>query len=378
MKGSIRRRSKGSWEITIDMGRDEHGKRQRKFINVKGKKAYAERQLRELLASLDKGIPIDTSRLTVAELLDQWYASYVVPKLGPRTIESYEVIIRLHLKPNLGHHELTKLEPIHIQNMESSLLTKGKAAKTVQNVHRVLNEALGHAIKWGLLWKNPMSVVDAPKPRKYEANVPSSPNVLNILKRAKETPYHVAFHFIAYTGCRRGECLGVRWQDVDLEQGVVSIVQNVQRVKGMGLVIEPPKSQKGRRAIAIDEATVALLKNHRITRLEHRLQVGEKWEDHDLVFAGPIGRPLDPSVLTHRFKKLAKKADVPSIRLHDLRHFHASVLLRQGVHPKVVQERLGHATISITLDTYSHVIPSLQAEAADTFAGVMSREAEIR
>ena len=251
-------------------------------------------------------------------------------------------------------------------------------ARTVRNVHTVIRESLGHAMKWGLLWRNSAQAVDAPRPGVNEVVVPESEEVLRILELSKETPYHAAFHFIAYTGCRRGECLGLRWQDIDFDRGIASIVQTIQRVQGRGLIIDSPKSKKGRRAIAIDAETVSVLKAHRVRQLEHRLQLGDEWENHDFVFPGVTGRPLDPSVLTHRFGRLAERAQTPGVNLKALRHFHATLLLRQGVHPKIVQERLGHATISITLDTYSHVIPSLQTEAADTFAGAMSQVAYSR
>ena len=149
MKGSVRRRSRNSWELTIDLGFDSLGKRQRKYENVKGTKAVAERRLREILTSLDKGIPVDTSRMTVSAMLDRWYSDYVIPNTKPRTAESYEVIIRVHLKPHLGSIELPKLQAIHIQAMESAILRDGKSAKTVLNVHRVLREALEQSMRWG-------------------------------------------------------------------------------------------------------------------------------------------------------------------------------------------------------------------------------------
>ena len=166
MKGSIRRRGKTSWELNIDLGRDANGKRLRKFVSVKGKKADADRKLREILSQLDKGIPFDNDKITVAEFLDQWMISYVVPNTRPRTAEGYEGIIRNHLKPNLGHVQLAKLQPADIQSMESSILESGLSARTAQHIHRVLHEALKHAMKWGLIWRNPAEAVDVPKVRR--------------------------------------------------------------------------------------------------------------------------------------------------------------------------------------------------------------------
>lgn len=174
-------------------------------------------------------------------------------------------------------------------------------------------------------------------------------------------------------GCDRNMLRNVlRLTITDLERGTASIVQTLHRVRGQGMMFLPPKSAKGRRAIALDEDTVKLLKCHRAAQAESRLRLGEVYEDNGLVFAGPLGKPLDPSVLTRTWERLARKAGLGPVRLHDLRHFHATMLLRQGVHPKVVQERLGHATISVTLDTYSHVVPGMQQAAAEAFAQAMN------
>ena len=313
--------------------------------------------------------------MTVSAMLDRWYMDYVITNTKPRTAESYEVIIRVHLKPHLGSIELPKLQAIHIQAMESALLRGGKSAKTVLNVHRVLREALEQSMRWGLIWRNPAQLVDPPSPEKNRPNVPTPNEVWRILNLAKETPYFPAYHFMAFTGCRRGECLGLKWGNVDLDQGIASVVETIQRIKGRGLIFDTPKSASSRRAIALDSEAIAVLRTHRLQQLQQRLLLGNKWEDIDLVFPGPFGRPLDPSVLTHTFERLTVRTGVDGVRLHDLRHAHASLLLQMQVHPKVVQERLGHATISITLDTYSHLIPSMQADAADAFAGAMA-EAE--
>ena len=373
MKGSIRRRGKNGWELTIDLGKDAQGKRRRKFLNVTGKKPEAQRRLREILAQIDRGIPFDTSKLTVAEYLDQWFRTYVVPNTRPRTAEGYEGILRNHLKPHIGQMHLAKLQPADIQAMESRILESGRSPTTVQHIHRVLHTALKHAVKWGLLWRNPAEAVDRPKVETAEIQIPGVNEVLAILEASKTTSYHAAYHLMAFTGCRRGECLGLRWEDVDLDRNQLSIVQTIQRVNQMGIVTQPPKSKKSRRSIAIDPTTIEVLRAHKVRQLEHRLRLGDAWMERGLVFPGSQGEPLDPSTLTHTWRKLTTIAEVQKVRLHDLRHFHASLLLREGTHPKVVQERLGHSTISTTLDTYSHVVPSMQVEAAGVFEGAMAK-----
>ena len=165
--------------------------------------------------------------------------------------------------------------------------------------------------------------------------------------------------------------VGLRWQDVDLERGKAAIVQTIQRIGRQGLLVAPPKSQKGRRSIALDAFTVSVLKVHRVRQAEHRLNMGPAYEDRGLVFAGPLGQPMDPDALSHTWTRITRSIGLRGVRLHDLRHHHATLLLQEGVHPRVVQERLGHASIALTLDTYSHVLPGLQERAAEAFAQAM-------
>lgn len=181
--------------------------------------------------------------------------------------------------------------------------------------------------------------------------------------------------FIARTGCRRGECLGLRWTDIDLENGTASIVQSLQRVGKQGLVFQPPKSAKSRRSIALDDATIDMLRKHRGEQVLSKMELANAYEDNGLVFPRPFGGPLDPATLTRNFEKLAAESNIENVRLHDLRHFHASLLLKAGTHLKVVQERLGHASIAITADIYSHVAPGLQREAAAAFGDAMDKAA---
>lgn len=372
MNGRIRKRGKQSWEITVDLGRDPNGKRLRWFETVRGKRADADRRRREILSTVDKGLPLDNSKATVGEHLETWYRDYVVPNTAPRTAASYESIMRTRLLPNLGHIPLTRLQPSDIQAIERTMLSEGRSPTTILHVHRVLSEALVHAIRWGLLWRNPCDAVDPPKQVARTIPTPDLDKVREVLRLAQRTPHHAALFFSAYTGCRRAEVVGLRWKDVDWERKTVSIVQTFQRVKGQGLIAQPPKSKKGRRSIALDESTTAVLKSHRAKQIEGRLRLDGGYEDHDLVFPGPYGRPMDGSALTKAWSRLRASVALTGMRLHDLRHLHASLLLREGTHPRVVQERLGHSSVGLTLDTYSHVLPGLQERAAQVFAEAMS------
>jgi integrase len=373
MNGSIRRRGKGTYELTIDLGKDSNGRRQRKFVNVKGTRKEADRKLRDILASIDKGLPVDAGKLSLREMLQRWLRDYVVPNTRARTAERYESDIRLHIDPAIGHIQLSRLSPADIQAMEARLLETGKSARSVQHIHAVLREALKHALRWGLVFRNPAEAVDPPRPSRPEIQPPNADAVWGILEAAKETSYYSALFFMAFTGCRRGEALGLRWTDIDLENCNAAIVQSLQRVKGQGLVFQAPKSAKSRRAISLDSDTIDMLHEHRGKQLLRQVELGGAYSDQGLVFPGPLGGPIDPSVLTRTFEKLVRRMGLTNTRLHDLRHFHATLLLQQGTNPKIVQERLGHSSFVITMDTYSHVAPGLQKQASQDFALAMKK-----
>ena len=373
MKGSIRRRSKNSWELSIDLGRDQEGQRKRKFLNVKGKKSDAERKLREFLSSVDKGIPIDHSKETLREYLLDWHAGYAIPNTRPRTADRYMTDIRNHLIPLLGDIPVTKLTSAHIQTAEGKMLAKGLSNRSVLHAHRVLGQALKHAVEKGHIWRNPCDMVRAPKIPSKSVEVPEPETVKSILEKTKDTLLYPAFYLLAFTGARRGEISALRWSDIDFQGRTISINRSAASVKGKGVVMSPPKTESGKRNIAIDEFTVDVLRRHSGTQLIRNLENNIQAEQAGYLFTDALGRPIDPYILTDTWRKLISKMNVPKVRLHDLRHFHASFLLRSNTHPKVVQERLGHSSISVTLDTYSHSVPSLQREAADIFANQMQQ-----
>ena len=373
MKGSIRRRSKNSWEISIDLGRNLDGSRRRKYLNVKGKKSQAAKKLRELLTTADKGLPLELSRETLGAYLLHWHENYAVPNTRPRTADRYMTDIKNHLTPLLGNIPLSKLTADNIQAAEAKMLAKGLSARSVLHAHRVLAQSLKHAVEKGHIWRNPCDVVKAPKISRPIMKVPSPETVVNILEKARTHLHYPAFHLLAFTGARRGEVCGLQWGDIDLDQKRISINRSAVRVKGKGVMMFPPKTESGRRNIAIDSQTVDVLRTLQGTQLVTKLDHDIPNSSTDHVLSDELGNPLDPYVLTNSWRRLVSRLGLTGIRLHDLRHFHASLLLRMNTHPKIVQERLGHSTISITLDTYSHSIPSLQREAADSFADQMKQ-----
>ncbi|MCP4612682.1 MAG: site-specific integrase [Planctomycetes bacterium] len=367
MNGSIAKRGKNSWRLTISVGKDEHGKRKRRFVTVNGTKAEAQRHLRELLTSVDKGLSIDTSKTILSKFLDQWLRDYVETNTAPKTQEDYSAIIHRYINPSLGHIQLNKLTPQHVQTLYSSLLGKGLSARTVQYTHRVLSQALSHAVKWELLLRNVCDAIDAPRPRKKEMKALDATSVQMLLNATSQSRYGAVYYLALYTGLRRGEVLGLRWCDVDLSKNALSVNQTVVRITGKGLIISEPKTSHSRRLVSLSPNAVALLAGLKAKRKEEFNDAGLYWEEAGLVFCNPDGDPLSPSTISHSFSRIAKSIGLPPIRFHDLRHTHATIMLKEGIHPKIVSERLGHASINITLDTYSHVLPGMQETAALAF-----------
>lgn len=366
MNGSIRKRG-DAWELTIDLGRHANGKRNRKFVTVKGSKAEAQRQLREFLSNLDKGTPINTSKTTVIEYLDVWMRDYAETNCSARTVEGYRGIIRRYLIPNLGQIRLTKLTPRNIQGLYSDMLGKGLSARTVLHTHRLLSEALKHAVKWGMVARNICESVDPPRPKRKEMRSLDTTDVQTLLEATSQTPYGSIYFLALYTGLRRAEVLGLRWCDLDLKNGTLSVNQTVVRILGKGLTIGEPKTAYSRRLVSLSPSASALLGGLRNKRAGQLQEAGLNWDEMTLVFCNSDGGPISPDTVTHAFSKIIKRLGLPYIRFHDLRHTHATLMLKQGIHPKIVSERLGHSSINITLDTYSHVLPGMQETAALAF-----------
>ena len=382
MRGYIRQRSKGKWEITIDTGRDPStGKRSRHFETVNGTKRNADARLAELMVTIEKGAYIKPKRIKVREWLQDWIDSYVEIHCSRRTKASYSTEIRRHIIPHLGEIALGQLQPQHIQNYYACALTKGRvdgkgglSPRTVEYHHRILSEALSHALKMGLIVRNVADVVDPPHPRRKAIQTLGVADIPRFLKSAQESPYYAVFSTALFTGMRLGELLGLRWRDVDLGLASLSVVQALYKRSGVCEIIKP-KNTSSQRQVALSPTLVAILQQHRATQETHRILIGKHLDEDDLVFAYSDGRPLDPGTVTHTFSKVLSKTGLPHIRFHDLRHTHATLMLKAGVHPKVVSERLGHANIGITLDTYSHVVPGLQEVAAQRFEEIFDREA---
>ena len=370
MKGHIRQRGKGTWAIVIDIGRDANGKRRQKWHTVHGSKKAAERELARLLNEINTGGYVEPTQLTVREYLERWLRDYAEHNVAAKTGERYTDLIRKHIAPSLGHYRLSKLHPLHIQDFYAQALESGRmdgkgglSAQTVLHMHRVLRTALNQAVKWQLLARNPADAVSPPRPQHKEMRALDEQETAKLLRAFARSTLHVPVLVAVTSGVRRGELLGLRWSDIDFKTAILSVRQSLEQTR-KGVAFKQPKTSKSGRAIALPPLTVEALREHRASQAEHRLKLGPVYENLDLVFPRDDGRPWAPDGFTSTFAALVRRSGLPHVRFHDLRHTHATQLLRQGVHPKIVSERLGHSTVGITLDVYSHVLPGMQDEAA--------------
>ena len=368
MRGHIVKRSKNSYSIKIGIGKDPaSGKYRYQWVSIKGTKKDAEKRLAELLHQIDNGIFMKPGKTTLAEYLERWLKDYVRPNLSPRTAEGYEHIIQRYLIPALGNITLTGLKPEHLQHYQSERLSSRLSAQTARHHYMTLHKALQIAIEWGLLARNPLDAVRPPRVQVIEMQTWDENEIATFLDSARSTPYFALFHTALFTGMRRSELLGLRWCDLDLLLCRIYVTRSLHVLRGGQVIIRQPKTAKGKRMIDLSPLSTSVLREYREKQVLDRIMLGGSLKDDDLVFSNPEGKPLLPNTVTHAWNKLVRRIGIKPIRLHDARHSHASIMLKQGTHPKIVQERLGHASIQVTLDTYSHVTPSPQEAAATRF-----------
>lgn len=362
-EGTISQRKDGRWEARVSQGFMD-GKPRRKVIYGKTRKEVADK-LKVALHDVHRGLPLPDERVSVEIYLKRWLADVANPTLRTGSYENYERKIRLHVLPHVGRLPLAKLGPQELSSLYAKLLAKELAPATVQYIHAILHRALDQAARWNLIPRNPADLVDAPRPGRHEV-CPLSPEQVSTLFAAASGDRLEALYVVAVTGgLRLGEILGLRWADIDWDVGTLQVRRSLTRTKAKGLGFSEPKTAKGRRSVALPAFAIDALRHHKARQNEEKMLHRDVWDDGDLIFPNEVGRPIERQNLIRRsFKLLLKKAELPDVRFHDLRHTAATLLLRLGEHPKVVQERLGHATIAVTMDIYSHVMPDLQRDAA--------------
>lgn len=326
---------------------------QRRYITGETREDVAEK-LAKAISDRADGLVFDAGSTTTGEYLTRWLSDSVRGTVQGSTYRSYGRVVDGHLVPGVGRVKLAKLRPDHIRRLYRSMLDAGKATRTVQYAHTLLKRALAQAVMDGLIPRNAAEAVRPPKLKRDEIQ-PLNADQVRALLDASDERSRALYTVAVRTGMRPGEILALRWSDVDLEAGTVQINRALSEGE-----FSTPKTPRSRRRISLSPATVAALKAHRKRQLEERMAKAGLWEDHGLVFPSSVGTPKSQRNLNREFKNAAKRAGLPDhFKLYDLRHTCATLLLARNVHPKYVQELLGHASIAQTLDTYSHVIPGM-------------------
>ena len=353
----------GSYTLVFDLGRDPiTGKRRRKYESTKSTRIKdARAQLRERLVELNSGVRVQSSKISLGNYLVKWLENYG-QNLAQTTLENYTYVIKAHLIPKLGSIALSELQPITLQEYYTKALQSGRrdgkgglSLRTVQYHHTILREALSHAVKWRMVARNVADAVEAPRPKRSEPTIVFPEDVALLFDKMQGHALFPLFYAAFMTGMRRSELLGLRWRDVDLERGVIQVTQTCHRIKGE-YIFKPPKNDRGR-TIRMSASLISFM--------------ADMDKPHELVFCQSDGKPLQPRTVSGTFKALT------GVNFHAARHTHATALLAANEHPRVVQERLGHKTISITLDTYSHIVPGMQEAAATKIEAAFGRQKTI-
>jgi len=320
----------------------------------------------------------------VEQFLKHWLESTQEQSVRPRTYERYEEVVRLHIVPSLGRYQLQKLTAQHVQAFYATKLKEGFSPTTVNTFHNVLHKALDTAKKWKLVTENVCDLVDPPRTEQFEIQPLTMEQIHKLLALARGRPIEAILTLALATGMRRGELMGLKWQDIDFKTGTLQVRRIMSRIPSKlqhdgkkGYTEAAPKTKKSRRNVIIAPFVLKVLEQHRKRQQEAKEKVGDRWVHHDLVFCTSIGTTLNPDRdIRLPLKTLLQEAELPNIRFHDLRHSAATLLLGMGIHPKIVQEILGHSNISITLNVYSHVLPSMQKEAMDALNSAFAKSKE--
>ena len=386
-QGHIRSQGDGSWEIKFDLGRDPvSGRRITKYVTFRGTKRKAQDELTRLLGQRNEGSYVEPTKMTVAQYLHHWLEADIDRRVAARTAARYRGIVEKNIIPRLGYVPVRKLTAVHIEAFEAELQRegwvkarakqqikegeeapiqekRGLSSQTALHVHRVLSQALSHAVRLGVLFKNPARQVKPPRSPSREIKILGKDEIATVISAAKEVGLYVPVLVAVTTGMRRGELLALRWSDIDLKAASLTVNQSLERIKGK-FEFKSPKTKTSRRAITLPAFSVEALREHYRAQLEERFKLGLGKDPRTLVFSRPDGHPMDPDTLSKSFRRLVAITEVTSITFHGLRHTHISHLLMEGVHVKVVSERAGHANVITTLNVYAAYIPNMQTDAA--------------
>jgi len=369
-EGSITRHKKSGLYMARYMVETPTGPRRK---SIYGRKREEVRdKLAKALADRANGLIYDDENMTVGQYLDKWLKGSVRGAVRQSTFDCYEIAVRVHIKPALGRLKLKKLSPAHIAGFYQDRLAAGFAPASVNKLHVVLHKALSQAVEWHMVPRNVAEVVKAPRPVPKEMRPLSAEETRRLFEAARGDRLEALYVLAVTSGMRQGELLALKWQDVDLENATISVRRTLTKSGGR-LLLGEPKTKKSRRTIRLTKAAAQTLRDHLTRQMREIERLGDLYRDEGLVFTTEVGTLINPTNLRKRsLASLLKRARLPQIRFHDLRHTCATLLFSRNVHPKYVQELLGHANIGITLDTYSHVIPGMGDHAAKAMEDALS------
>ncbi|TSE03755.1 site-specific integrase [Mesorhizobium intechi] len=368
MKGHITERSPGKWAIVLDL-HTETGKRRRKWHSFSGTKRQAQEECARLVTEIKHGIYLEPDKTTLADYLDRWL-KHEKSSVSPKTLERYTELAMKNIVPLIGQTTISKLKTEKIDAAWTKALESGRrdgkgglSPRTVHHMRRVLIKALNQAVTWEMLAKNPATASKPPKVERKAMTAYEAGTTGELLEALRPTRMFVPVMLAVMCGLRRGEIVALRWKNVDLANKRLAIVETAEQIKG---AVRYKETKSGHaRVVDISSTVIEELKRHRVRQAEENLRLGVRLDDEAFVVAQADASPLQPRSLTHEWVRVLGNTTLKRIRFHDLRHSHATQMLAAGIHPKIAQERLGHSTIAITLDLYSHVMPGMQADAAE-------------
>jgi len=372
MAGQIISRGKNVWLVRFYLGRDEAGKRIYLNKTIHGPRKAAQAWLNQRLTERDAGVAVKPAQQTLNEYLDRWLETAAKPRVRPKTLVGYQSVLDCHIRPALGSRPLSKITPLEVQQAFQAMQEKGLSARTIEYARMILKQAFKQAIQWRLLTFNPCDGVPIPRRERREMQALSPEQARRFLAVVRGTRYGALFELALTTGLRPSEYLALKWEDIDFERGTLSVVRSLDAEPGGGYRLEETKTRNSRRVVKLLPGVLSALVEHRQAQQRQREEAGERWREQGFVFTNGQGGPLDGHNLARRhLPRILEEAGLPQIRLYDLRHTAATLALSAGVPVKVVSEMLGHSSVALTLDVYSHVLPHMQEDAARRMAALL-------
>jgi integrase len=362
-KGSIIKRG-SRYSIIVNL-QDSSGNRERKWESGFTTKRQAEKRLGELLTQIETGLNVEASHTAFGQFLNEWLERYVSKRVRGSTMDGYRQRAK-HIVDGIGDVSIVDLRPDHLIEYYDSKLSN-LSASTITKHHHLIVDCLSDAVKWNLVTRNVGIAVEPPRAPKREMKALSVGETHQFLDNCTTEPWRTIFHTLIWTGIRRSELLGLQWNDLDLDMALMTIRRSLVRLQNGTYVTEEPKTSSGTRTLDLAPSTCLMLKEHRANHEQAIDLLGIPFSEANLVFGHPDGTPRTPSTVTQQFRRIASRAGLPGVRLHDLRHTHASLMLQQGTDIKTISTRLGHSSVAFTMDTYAHLLPGMQKAAMEKF-----------